>query len=417
MRSKFSVRNARNPVLGQFGTFDVENYGDLLYPVLFKKMLEQRRKNGDVAKFSIRGSNSLQDSGYRTRPVRDLFSRRGERPGTLVVGGGDLLHIQWDTVVSYYRSLCREEGEDLRPGRWRRRWLRLVNKPRDEDTEFRRRYLNYPAVGPFMIKPNRLIKSVAYCSCGVPSPFDEIVGREVANTFDRASFIYVRDNQSKENLTRAGVEKEIHVAPDLIVALSDFFDGAVEREKGRKLLREGGINTDRPILIFQCHVQAPEFADKIVEQLKAHQARNDCEVVLVPLGGCHGDREFLKDLAQRSAGAFKYVELRSIFDIISVLAACDVFAGTSMHGNITAFSFGIPHVFGPLNLTKREGFLEIAGLPQDVKLETWEELNAALELALNRGSGFFQNRLDTAKQRVNEVFDKLCRAINAEERH
>lgn len=405
-----------NALLGQLGTFDVENYGDLLYPILFEKMLKLRRKNTKTSLFSIRGSNFLQHSGYRTRPVSRLFSSFQESPHALVVGGGDLLHIQWDTVVSYYKSLCQQEGEDLRPSFLRRQVMSLSKQPMNPDDEFRRRYLKYPAVGPFMIKPNgKKIRSVTYCSCGVPSPFEDSIKPQIADTFNAASFIYVRDHLSKKNLVEADVKKEIYVAPDLIVALSDFFDAAIEREKGRRILREHGVDTERNILIFQCNRQLPEYIGTIVAQLKSAQARIGCEVVLVPLGGCHGDREYLQEIASRSQGAFTYLALRSIFDIISVLAGCDIFLGTSMHGNITAFSFGIPHAFGRMELKKREGFLDIVHLPENLKIDSWAESNTVLDRAIALKRDFFKQRAEDAKQRVHEVFDKLCHSLNTQE--
>jgi polysaccharide pyruvyl transferase WcaK-like protein len=45
-----------------------------------------------------------------------------------------------------------------------------------------------------------------------------------------------------------------------------------------------------------------------------------------------------------------------VFDMLAIIAASDVFVGTSLHGNITAFSFGIPHVFGPCRSLKSTAF-------------------------------------------------------------
>ena len=81
-------------------------------------MLEQRRGNGGFNKFSLRGSRSLQDSGYETRPVKRLFSFWKERPHALVVGGGDLLRTDWMRVASHYLvPISLEEQEDFRSGK------------------------------------------------------------------------------------------------------------------------------------------------------------------------------------------------------------------------------------------------------------------------------------------------------------
>jgi hypothetical protein len=401
-------------VLGQFGTFDVENYGDLLYPVLFQRLLQQRHDTGELRLYSLMGSDSLHQSGCRTRPVRELFSSRLGQPHALIVGGGDLLRTDWDTVASHYRSeFSQHGGARAKPG-WKRWFARNAMEPKDADREFRRQHMDYAAVGPFIIEPDAatLITSVAYCSCGVPFPFDETLKDQVARAFNQSRFIYLRDHASAETLRRAGVTHDIHVAPDLVVALSDFFDAASEREKGRRLLHQLGVDLHRRVLCFQSQSQKPGPHLELLHQLKNYQRRRDCEVVLLPLGWCHGDGEYLQRLARESAGAFHFIDVHSIFDIIAVLAACDVFLGTSLHGNITAFSFGLPHLFGPIEVAKREGFLEVADLRPDLKLQSWAELNQGLELCLELGAAYFAPRAAAAKRRVHEASDLLLRAVN-----
>jgi hypothetical protein len=403
------------PVLGQLGTFDVENYGDLLYPVIFQRLLRQRHDTGQLRLYSLMGSDSLHESGCRTRPVRELFSSRLEQPQALIVGGGDLLRTDWDTVASHYRSDFSQRGGGHAPAGWRRWFARKVQEPEHTDREFRRQHMDYSAVGPFIIKPHpaTLITSVAYCSCGVPFPFDETLKDQVARAFNESLFIYLRDHASAVALRRAGVTKDIHVAPDLVVALSDFFDAASEREKGRRYLHQLGLNLQRCVLCFQSQPQIPQRHAELVHQLKNYQRRTKCEVVLLPLGWCHGDGEYLQRLAHESAGAFRLIEPHSIFDIIAVLAACDVFLGTSLHGNITAFSFGIPHLFGPIEVAKREGFLEVADLRPDLKLQSWAELDQGLDLCLELGAAYFAPRAAAAKRRVHEASDLLLRAVKA----
>jgi hypothetical protein len=401
------------PVLGEFGTFDVENYGDLLYPILFEKMLRQRGETGEFHLFSLMSSTSLHDSGCHTRPIRDLFSSPLERPHNLIVGGGDLLRTDWNTMASHYRSIDSQQTEPSPQPIWRRWLTKNADKSLLADAEFRRQHMNYPAVGPFILHPDGAIKSVAYCSCGVPFPFDETLKDQVAGAFNKSIFLYVRDHPSENALRRAGVNREIHIAPDLVVALSDFFDAESQREKGRDCLRERGVNLHRRILCFQSNHQPRKQHAELLRQLKTYENRTGCEVVLLPLGWCHGDREYLQRLAQESGGAFHYIELHSIFDIIAALAACDVFVGTSLHGNITAFSFGIPHLFGPIQVVKRQGFLDVVDLRPDLKLESWAEINRKLDLAAALGGDYFTARANAAKRRVHEVFDLLLRAVRS----
>ncbi len=400
-------------VLGELGTFDVENYGDLLYPVLFEKMLRKRDPAGEVRKFSFLDTTSLQGCGYSTRPVQQLFSSSHEQLRALIVGGGDLLRTDWNLVASHYRSICLRRKEEFPlcnpPGLF----ARLLGKRVDFAAQFRSQHMNYPAAGPFIIDPAKLsnVQAVAYCSCGVPFPFSEDVSSQVANAINRSRFVYVRDRQSKDRLVQAGVQQEIHVGPDLIVALSDFFDPVAERERGRSILQQQGVDIQRPILCFQCQPQQKRDSLELVAQLRAYQERTACEVILIPIGRCHGDDAYLKELARSSGGAFKYIEVYSIFDILSVLAACNLFLGTSLHGNITAFSFGIPHLIGPIAVAKAEGFLDVVKLTCELKLKSWGEIGQKLDMVTRLDRDYFSARAAAAKRRVNEVFDLLLQAV------
>jgi hypothetical protein len=127
---------------------------------------------------------------------------------------------------------------------------------------------------------------------------------------------------------------------------------------------------------------------------------------------CHSvtvtrDHEFLKGLAKRSDGAIKYADVSSVFDMLAIIAASDVFVGTSLHGNITAFSFGIPHVFGPLPVAKVDGFLRVANLPLELKMNSWSELNDKIDAAIALGPRFFAEKAYNAKQKVHRLVDDL----------
>src|SRR4029453_6186631 len=107
------------------------------------------------------------------------------------------------------------------------------------------------------------------------------------------------------------------------------------------------------------------------------------------LGYCHGDHEFLQSLAKLSNGIVKYADVHSIFDMLAIIAASDVFVGTSLHGNITAFSFGIPHGFGPLPVSKAERFFKNVNFPADLKMRSWKQLNHKIDRAVTLGGDFF----------------------------
>ena len=403
--------------INHLGTFDVENYGDLLYPILLRYLLQTRDPNLKVRQYSLLPGEAPHGAGFETHAIRNLFLMPQGVPRKLVIGGGDILRTDWDNLARHY---CRHSR--ISPGSLRHSigaaglvGYRLRQRlPRKDPSSFyarrfKKRWMDYPAAGPFLINPADLpSQSVAYyVSCGVPHAFAAPEADAVKQTLESARSIYLRDEQSAEKLRKTGVGCKIHVAPDLAVVLSDQFDHATEARRGHEILSKIGLRGERPVLCFQSQPYPGFNGDEIVAQLQRYRVRTGADVVVLPLGYCHGDHEFLKRLSAQSGGICKYVAVESIFDMISIIAASDVFVGTSLHGNITAFSYGIPHLFGPLPVDKVEGFLQVTDLPPQLKLSSWREINDKLDMLRDLGRPFFLDRARNAKSLVHRVLDDV----------
>ena len=178
----------------------------------------------------------------------------------------------------------------------------------------------------------------------------------------------------------------------------------------REGLRHILLRLDQTVDIHECGTV--QDAIEIAKQITQYSQQVECDVALVPIGYCHDDDKALKRLAAVSNGAFKYIGVRSVRDMLSVLAACDTFLGTSMHANITAFSFGIPHLVGPLAVDKLGGFLDITGLDPALRLNTWAEAADKLQWVDELGANYFEGKAATAKNAVHKTFDQLVQAIN-----
>jgi len=359
--------------------------------------------------------------------VVEIFRRAGMDEGTgverLVVGGGDILRTDRDTLAAHYvrdgrtgaGRLVREAGAAGALGYFALRGLAGWRAERLRARAFARRWLGYAGAGPFLIDPEKLPGggAVCYLSCGVPHDFAPDERDEVAQVFERARFVYLRDEQSAEKLRRCGVRRELRVAPDLVVLLGGQLERAAESAKGRTLLAGLGVSASAPVLCFQSMPYPGFDAGEIARQLARYRQRTRAEVVLLPLGRCHGDEEFLRLVAQASGGAFKYAGARTVSEAVSLIAACDLFVGTSLHGNVTAFAFAVPHLFGPLPADKTEGFLRSARLPLSLRLESWDELNEKAELAAGLGSDFFALRAAEARTTVSRTVEELLDALLA----
>lgn len=392
-------------MVGHFAASDRENFGDLLYPVIVRKMMESRGCSEEIRYYSFLDGPAPGDSGYAISCIRELLEAKTALLSSLIIGGGDILRTDTVTLASHYKYIYRQ-----RLGHPVLQWLgeKWLKKQTVVD-KFLERYMSYDAPGPFLLDQKKYpgLGSVYYCSCGAPLDFTADEKGRVRDVLESAAYLSVRDRQSREKLLAAGVTRDIHAVPDLIMTISDYYDPATERRKGQDILRSFGVDTGKKIVSFQCMPHAGEPLAEIVAQLTRYRERADAEIVLLPLGYCHADDRFLKRLCRESGGAFRYLGVRSIFDMLSVLAASDLFVGTSMHGNITALSYGIPHLFGPIQVDKAEGFLDMAGLSADLKLKTWVELNDKADMVAALDSDYFSSRAAHAKKEAHAAFDLL----------
>jgi hypothetical protein len=96
-------------MIGHLGTFDVENYGDLLYPIVFAKLVNQQ-----VRHYSLLAGVAPHQAGFETESIRSLFQNGHAAPRTLVIGGGDILRTDWDFVARHYGRSSRLSVKRLR---------------------------------------------------------------------------------------------------------------------------------------------------------------------------------------------------------------------------------------------------------------------------------------------------------------
>jgi hypothetical protein len=358
-----------------------ENYGDLLYPVVFEKIISGMGVNTLLERYSFLEGEAPLCAGYQVRSIQRLLVCENQKiPKVLVIGGGEILRAS-QNKESAYLSLYLKRGLPLPlffrqkhylysicrrvfSGSYLYRIFRRIFRISYFNKFFARRYMNYPSVGPYIINPKDINKEipVIYCSCGGGNSFPFAIRKKVKAAFEQSRFVYLRDEITRDRLIECGVKKDMHVAPDLIIALSDYFNIDEESRKGRKILAKYGVSVNRKVLLFQSFPVDEAATEEIIHQLNLCIEQYDVEIGLLPLGYCHNDHIFLHKLEQCSKGAFKYLPIRPVFDMLSVISASDFFIGTSMHGNITAFSYGKPFLIAPTGRPKQQGFLKMAEL-------------------------------------------------------
>jgi len=390
------------------------NYGDLLYHILLKELLRKFGSKEEVRCFSFVEGEAPLSSGYYVHSIQNMLQGKSDTPRVLIIGGGESIRSYKNKTAANYAPLYPELFHPSFFSYVKKIFYGRVLHRNYFREKFISKYMNYSSIGPWIICPQNLTVDflIAYCSCGGHVDGTQDLKTKVREAFDRANFIYVRDKRAQHSLLECGVSNAIHVAPDLCCVLSDFYDLVAEKQKGQKILKKNGVDISRKLAIFQSYPMDDRSVFLIVKQLKNYQKDFDCEIALMPVGYCHNDHIYLKKISELTQGAFYFIPVDSIFDMISVIAASDIFLGTSMHGCITAFSFGKPFLIGPTGRDKQKGFLEACEIDTKLELKSWDQIEGCLNMLEGFEPGYFMDKIFSAKKNVYEIFAKLLCATN-----
>jgi len=82
------VKEKEAGVVLQYGTFDVGNYGDLLFPIVARFELE-KRNIGTIPVSPTHRSTSYQDA---IKPISIVEAKSHEECKAIIIGGGNIIH-------------------------------------------------------------------------------------------------------------------------------------------------------------------------------------------------------------------------------------------------------------------------------------------------------------------------------------
>ena len=94
--------------IAMVGTFDVANFGDLLFPVLAENALNLRGIGSPLVPFSLRSAKPLVEptfSSFSVKPIQEFAKSMGDMRG-LIVGGGDLIRFDSQVARGYSETEC-----------------------------------------------------------------------------------------------------------------------------------------------------------------------------------------------------------------------------------------------------------------------------------------------------------------------
>ncbi len=365
--------------IAHFGTFDVDNYGDLLFPLLLEKRLA-----GLGAEFLHVSPTGEQPSFPDARPtisIAEGIAQFASFDGA-VLGGGNLLHDGNSKVPAYQAT---GYGHATYPALWTLPSLLAC-------------YRGIPAL---------------WNASGVGKPLEGDIVKPIVWAAQNADYLCVRDRSSHDRLLGAGCESEIAVCVDTALEIRDLWDEASLRSSYDKLFERKGQKTPRRSIAFHLRSwylgTSPAEAAEIIDRICQKQAATP---ILLGIGNCHGDDALAKAVAQQlESPALVQDDPDSLQEIAAAIAFSSAYIGSSLHGTITAYSFGIRAlVIAPRKRRKFDGFLEQVGG------EKWmaESLPGLLEIVddfFDAPPEFWKTALERNKPNLNGHWAHVAKTL------
>ncbi|HSP69558.1 MAG TPA: polysaccharide pyruvyl transferase family protein [Bryobacteraceae bacterium] len=304
--------NAR-PAVAMCGTFDVRNFGDLLFPPVLRHELGRRIPGVEVECFSYY-QKAPPEWPFSVSPVRTLPDVM-HTFDAVVIGGGHLIRFDKEIAAGYF--------------------------PPSPDMHHPTSYWLFPAM--LALEANvPLIWSAVGASPELPSWGCELL-REVLRA---STYISVRDTDSQRAVQKLAGDREVHLVPDTVF-------GIRELHPQKQMVA-------RPYVVIQTTPHLTPYADSM-RRLLVWLRSQAYDLVLLPISPALGDDAgILREIVGTSSPVRSWTDPAEAVALIANAAAV---VGVSLHLSVTALAYGVP-VIRPFEnaLTKYQALHDLPGV-------------------------------------------------------
>lgn len=323
------------------------NYGDLLFPILFKKVLKQNKVDVEFHNFGLVRSDLSSFSALKTKSYKKLIKAAKTDNTILVIGGGEALFPTFTILYSYINSTFDYLLRFYKIKRLEKKYsissIFIISKK-----------IKYPFSPSKAFFKNKNLK-IFYNAVG--GTFINIKQKDKLNlikNMNESDYVSVRDNRSLNSLTKNNVSCTI--SPDSALIMSDFYSK-------KELLKLTKLDTNTlPNQYYVVQIgsgKTPKQFDAFFKKLLNLSRKNNFKIVLCPIGlaAGHNDFEVLSKINNNHSETI-LIQPQNIFDIMYVLAHSKCYFGTSLHGLITAQSYNVPFFLFNKNIQKLKSYSE-----------------------------------------------------------
>jgi hypothetical protein len=383
------------------GAFDRYNYGDLLFPLVIEQQLNTYGKNFEYEFFGLVESDLKKEGGLPTKNLQEFYRQCGDpsRPVHVIIAGGEALGVTWNSLYAALNPLFQKINKKHVK----------INRILDLN-KITKNILKGQTILPFVFDKNDFagVQSVILNSLGGSGLSQGVFAKYdfLKSKLQKADYFAVRDQVTIENLLKIGVKADLF--PDSAILMSEFYSFSFLKERiSPKVKSYVATNSGKYVFgqinkkTTRGHEQAIANGFDDIYQL------GQTEICLCPIGKAldHDDHEALKELGDLMQSPYTYFDANTIWDIMYLIANSKCYVGTSLHGAITAMSFGVAHV--GLKVEKLGAYLAAWGVGENTKSVEFDEIYQQFQVATSISKEQYELSRDHQMEEIKKGFGKM----------
>ena len=321
--------------IGMCGTFDVENYGDLLFPLIAQAELSRRLGSVTLHIFSYSAKSDVKWP-FAVRSLTELPRSAGELDGMLI-GGGQIVRFDKDVAPGY-----RPSSPDIHhpTGYW---------------------------LAPALMSVQSGVP-VAWNAPGASPPFPSWAAPLLNAMLQSSAYVSVRDPLSREVLLPYAGDTAIEVVPDSAFGISRVLEAPHGSERFAKL-REV-LDLKGPYIVVHATRSSADFLDWVRRHTQYFEGYR---WVALPVGPIN--RDSAAGLFDGIPNTAKLPSWPHPLAIAELIGAASAVVGVSLHLSITALAQGVP-AFRPQDSLKGK-YAVLSDFDTVFSLPTGQEIDIA----------------------------------------
>ena len=385
------------------GAFDRYNYGDILMPIIMHNQIIDNLniKNMEFSYYGLFESDMSKCKGYSTQALSKLKNKDVD---VIIFVGGEILTSRYTGMylntlnnklkIFYFKSMRR-----------------LFNSF-TENMCRKKTGLDY--LKPWIPNKNDFkTKKIIYNTVGGDLFFgtDKDSVTSVINNINSFDYISIRESQTYNAVK--SIRKDIFLFPDSVVSISKYISEQ-EIEKNISKSKKDFIDGFVKYFVLQVNkIIGLKNIESLTEEILKIEDKYDVKCILLPIGYAQGHEDTVPlSMINHKINNKKtvYFDYNNIYETLYILKNATLYIGTSLHGAITAISYGIPHFALTNKIKKLVDFLETWGTTDIIYSNVDKISDNYEEIAQNYIN--FKRKVETERKKMIKLVDENFKKIN-----